>query len=130
VSETVFTDSYWDVGDCDLMRKDVWLRQRSGLWELKLPITPHTSPKSTITAATSGSSTVYRELTAVRDIVAALRSVNSLLADVQADSCAALTAAVQQAGGSPFAKFSTRRRKFRSVKCTLCLSFSTYTAPL
>jgi hypothetical protein len=98
------------------MRKDMWLRQRSGLWELKLPITPHTPPESTTSASSSGSSTVYRELTTVRDIVVALRSASPLLADVQADSGAVLTAALQHAGGTPFAKFSTRRRKFRSVK--------------
>jgi hypothetical protein len=126
----VFTDSYWDIGDCDLMRKDMWLRQRSGLWELKLPITPFTSPASTTSSSgSSGGSTVYRELTTVRDVVAALRSASPLLADVQADSGAALTVALQHAGGSPFAKFSTRRRKFRSVK-HLTVSHSGYTASL
>jgi len=38
ISKKVFTDIYYDTADYSLTTKDVWLRQRGGKFELKIPI--------------------------------------------------------------------------------------------
>ena len=38
ISEKKFTDIYYDTGDFSLTRKDIWLRDRAGSFELKYPI--------------------------------------------------------------------------------------------
>ena len=35
-SEKIFTDSYWDTRDYQLIKKSFWLRERDGKWELKI----------------------------------------------------------------------------------------------
>lgn len=38
IQEKVFTDIYYDTPDYSLTKDDIWLRQRDGVWELKVPL--------------------------------------------------------------------------------------------
>ena len=38
LGEKRFHDQYWDTPQCDLTRRDTWLRRRDQQWELKLPV--------------------------------------------------------------------------------------------
>jgi adenylate cyclase class IV len=51
-----FTDSYWDTAGCTLTRRDVWLRQRDGAWELKLPVEEEDARRS------GGERSVFHEI--------------------------------------------------------------------
>jgi hypothetical protein len=51
----IFTDTYWDVPGHGITLKNIWLRQRSGLWELKVgPSTwfPGDERKASVNSAT------------------------------------------------------------------------------
>jgi adenylate cyclase class IV len=37
LGEKIFTDSYYDTNEFSLTKNDIWLRDRSGDWELKIP---------------------------------------------------------------------------------------------
>lgn len=38
LGETIFSDTYYDSSDFTLTRRDMWMRSRSGKFELKLPV--------------------------------------------------------------------------------------------
>lgn len=47
VKESVFIDIYYDTPDWSLTKSDVWLRQRGGTWELKVPLDGVSKDKAT-----------------------------------------------------------------------------------
>lgn len=62
---TLMKDVYWDTEDLILLSRDWWLRQRDGVWELKVSVSP-----TNMDSSHSDGLTTYREVTgeqAVRD---------------------------------------------------------------
>ena len=60
-------DVYWDTRQAGLMARDLWLRQREGVWQLKLP--------GAGGASRQGGTTTYREVMEVGAIRALVKEV-------------------------------------------------------
>ncbi|CAE7471986.1 THTPA [Symbiodinium sp. CCMP2592] len=89
-----FTDRYWDDGRWRLCSQDLWLRQRDGAWELKVPATK-TRRRS------GGETSEFLELTDVTAIQDTLREMGLL-----EEGCS-LESALR-----PFATIGTKRQSF------------------
>ena len=94
VSEKIFTDVYYDTPSFDLTRKDIWLRARSGKWELKIALS----------AANTRKSDQYRELETEKEIAEYL---NLSLA-------ASLSDALKSARYMSFGSLTTTRKKYKN----------------
>jgi len=92
-SVVAFRDEYFDTEALALTTRDTWLRRRDGAWELKVP---HGARR-----ASGGETTVFREVTDEREIVAELRALG-----VVGDG------ALPFAGLAVFADFETVRAKY------------------
>lgn len=93
LGEKTFTDFYYDNAQFSLGLQDIWLRERDGQWELKLPLTQN------------GSNSVdqYREIEgemAIREIFA-LPPLGSFVEDIS------------RFGYEPYCECTTTRRKYR-----------------
>jgi len=60
VSEKTLSDIYLDTEDLALLRRDVWLRRRGDVWELKVPACKN--------VRNTGGMTQYREITGRREV--------------------------------------------------------------
>ena len=63
-----FTDVYYDTADCSLTRRDTWLRERDGAWELKLPVYEDAR-------RSGGERTAFTEVEGEAAVAAALRDL-------------------------------------------------------
>jgi thiamine-triphosphatase len=112
-----FTDSYWDTDDCTLTRRDTWLRQRDGQWELKLPVED--------ARRSGGERSVFREIEQAPAVAAALESLltgwtSSDVVDAASGDCnVRLESSLREAALAPFATFTTTRSKLRLGKCSI-----------
>ncbi|OGZ45752.1 MAG: hypothetical protein A3C84_00345 [Candidatus Ryanbacteria bacterium RIFCSPHIGHO2_02_FULL_48_12] len=97
VSEKTFTDTYFDTKDFSLTTKDIWLRDRGGRFELKVPLNDTWDKRV---------SDQYRELETDAEISEFLH-----LADDTA-----LKEALHASRYMPFASIVTTRRKYRKDK--------------
>lgn len=99
----IVTDVYWDLPKEVFSLANVWLRQRSGVWELKVPAVEGEHPNQQAIAC-------YREICGQADItrwlVAAFPLVLGPLAHLP------LPVMLGKAGGYHLAKYTTERSKF------------------
>lgn len=94
LGEKKFTDIYYDNADFTLTKSDIWLRERDGKFELKIPM--NESIKNRV-------SDQYRELDNERDILQYFRSgINKSLADF-----------LNQSRYEPFCFITTTRKKYK-----------------
>lgn len=95
LNEYTFTDTYYDTAEYALTSKDIWLRERDGKWELKIPL--HKG------AERLGDQ--YQELTDEDEIRNYLKipPKKTLAEDLE------------EAGFRPFCKFKTVRRKYKEA---------------
>ena len=93
LGEKQFTDVYYDDADFSLTTKDIWLRERSGKFELKLPM--NESPENRV-------SDQYRELDVEDDILAHFGARGISVKDF-----------LTQKGYMPFCEITTTRRKYK-----------------
>ena len=70
VGEKEVTDVYWDTAAAALMARDTWLRQRGGMWELKVPAGGE--------GQAGGGATSYTELSSLPAIREAVREAGVL----------------------------------------------------
>lgn len=97
----IITDIYYDTPDYQLTRRDQWLRQRNGHWELKLPLN-----RERIGDRVTDQ---YRELDRADEIAQALGlSTKAKLAE-----------ALAQTGRVPFCTVVTTREKYKHGDFTL-----------
>lgn len=99
----IMTDIYWDLDGEAFSLSNVWLRQRSGVWELKVPAVEGERPNTQTIAC-------YREINDVRDIAAWL--VNTFPAQLGRLHHLPLAKMLAAAGAHPIASYTTRRSKF------------------
>jgi len=92
--EKKLTDVYYDDADCSLTKKDWWLRQRNGAWELKIPAGSFVDAHRTTDR--------YREIEDAKEILAHLGLSDAL----------ELPQALEKAGVKPFCTAPTRRQKY------------------
>lgn len=88
------TDIYYDDAGYSLTKKDWWLRQRNGAWELKIPSGSFVDAHRTTDR--------YREIENAKEILAHLGLSDSI----------ELPAALEKLGIKPFCTAPTRRKKF------------------
>ncbi len=94
LGEKKFTDIYYDNADFTLTKSDIWLRERDGKFELKIPL--NESIKNRV-------SDQYRELDNERDILQYFRSgINKSLADF-----------LNQSRYESFCSITTIRKKYK-----------------
>ena len=93
LGEKQFTDIYYDDADFSLTTKDIWLRERSGKYELKLPMNESLENRV---------SDQYRELDVEDDILAYFGVKGILVKDF-----------LIQKGYRPFCEITTTRRKYK-----------------
>jgi len=94
LGEKVFTDIYYDDADYSLTTKDIWLRNRSGRFGLKVPMNESIEIRVLDR---------YKELENDEDILKYFgAATNSNLIDV-----------ISNKGYKPFCKFTTTRRKYK-----------------
>ena len=110
--EVSFTDAYWDNAGCTLTRRDTWLRQREGKWEIKIPL----GDPGDRSGASGGERTVFRE---VEGEAAVRTALESLLDGGALDGAGDLEAALRAAAFAPFVTFGTKRSKFRVGECAI-----------
>lgn len=99
----IMTDIYWDLPKEVFSLANVWLRQRSGVWELKVPAVEGEHPNQQAIAC-------YREICGQADItrwlVAAFPAVLGPLAHLP------LPQLLEKAGGFHMARYTTERSKY------------------
>ena len=110
--EVSFTDAYWDNAGCTLTRRDTWLRQREGKWEIKIPL----GDPGDRSGASGGERTVFREVEGEAAVRAALES---LLDGGALAGAGDLEATLRAAAFAPFVTFGTKRSKFRVGECAI-----------
>ena len=110
--EVSFTDAYWDNAGCTLTRRDTWLRQREGKWEIKIPL----GDPGDRSGASGGERTVFRE---VEGEAAVRTALESLLDGGALDGAGDLEATLRAAAFAPFVTFGTKRSKFRVGECAI-----------
>jgi len=101
-----FEDVYWDGEEIPLLRRDHWLRQRAGVWELKRP-------------PASGAARV-RQVTAYEEISDNPSAIGAALDPILGVSPGAVAAALSEREGdgprrvglAPFARFVSERAKY------------------
>lgn len=94
LGEKIFTDVYWDDEKYSLTTQDVWIRQREGDFELKIPMNVDIEERV---------SDQYRELEDQKEIREYLKLPDdSLLED-----------ALKDLGYGPFVKITTTRQKYK-----------------
>lgn len=93
LGEKQFTDIYYDDEDFSLTTKDIWLRERSGRYELKLPMNESIEKRV---------SDQYRELDVEADILAYFGSRDKVVKDF-----------LTEKGYKPFCSITTIRRKYK-----------------
>jgi len=93
LGEKQFTDIYYDDKDFSLTTKDIWLRERGGKFELKLPINESLEKRI---------SDQYRELDVEADILAHFRSRGISVKDFLVEK-----------GYKPFCEIITIRKKYK-----------------
>ena len=99
-----FTDVYYDTADCSLTRRDTWLRERDGAWELKLPVYEDAR-------RSGGERTVFTEVEGEAAVAAALRDLLPGIDEKM--SAQPLSEMLNAAQVLPFAEFSTTRSKWK-----------------
>ncbi len=95
-----FTDVYWDTNGCHLTTNDLWLRQRDGVWELKVPA---------FAANTMGSVDVYDEHHGLERVDAFL---SKQMAKLSLTRDGTGTPPMETFGLHPFAVIVTNRTSF------------------
>lgn len=107
LGEKRFHDQYWDTPQCDLTRRDTWLRRRDKQWELKLPV-------EEVAKRSGGERTIFTE---VEGSAAVAEALASLLAgwdgDVPVESDADLEPRLRALKLVPFAELGTVRSKYK-----------------
>ena len=93
LGEKQFTDAYYDDKDFSLTKQDIWLRERDGKCELKLPLNESSENRV---------SDQYRELDAEADILAYFGAQDVSIQDL-----------LVQRGYIAFCKITTTRRKYK-----------------
>jgi adenylate cyclase class IV len=103
----IMTDIYWDLPGEAFSLANVWLRQRSGVWELKVPAVEGEHPNQQAIAC-------YREICGQADIarwlVAAFPALLGPLAHLP------LPVLLEKVGGYPMARYTTERSKY-AIPC-------------
>ncbi|CAM9451133.1 unnamed protein product [Chrysoparadoxa australica] len=117
--EEIFTDSYWDLPPGEskglgLMENDIWLRQRGGVWELKIP----TASRNLVTTA-------YQEVKDCR-VIASFLAQHLASNLVLASGANELEEGLKRAGISVFATYTTHRRKYRKGAVSFDLDQASY----
>ncbi len=97
VSEKTFTDTYFDTKDFSLTTKDIWLRDRGGRFELKIPLNDAWDKRV---------SDQYRELETNAEIAEFLGFPRDT----------AIEEILRVSGYMPFASITTTRRKYQKDK--------------
>ncbi|MBI4032206.1 CYTH domain-containing protein [Candidatus Berkelbacteria bacterium] len=100
IRERTFTDIYYDADDFRLTKKDHWLRQRDGKWELKAVVVPPDS---------------YDEIEDEVAILQALQLPQGTLQD-----------RLDEAGVHPFCRITTTRRTYERDGFTIDLDSADY----
>ncbi len=99
----IMTDEYWNLPGETFSLANVWLRRRSGIWELKVPAVEGEHPNTQAVAC-------YREICGPDDIVAWL--VAAFPEQLQPLAHLPLPALLQEAKAYPMAKYTTERSKY------------------
>eukprot|EP00624_Nannochloropsis_granulata_P002372 evm.model.NODE_22070_length_83641_cov_42.053585.2 len=99
----IFTDIYWDLPGEVFSLANVWLRQRSGIWELKVPAVEGGHPNQQPIAC-------YREILGRADITAWL--VAAFPAMLRPLAHLPLTELLEKAGAYHMASYTTERSKY------------------
>lgn len=118
LGEIRFRDVYWDTAACALTRRDTWLRQRDGAWELKRPIESdarRSGGERTIFEEVESAGAVGRALTAILpgwtwDETPAGQAATVPASREAADS-ARLEESLRAAALAPFSTFTTTRAR-------------------
>uniref|UniRef100_A0A7S2MDB5 CYTH domain-containing protein n=1 Tax=Octactis speculum TaxID=3111310 RepID=A0A7S2MDB5_9STRA len=96
-------DTYFDTASVSLTKRDTWLRLRSGVWELKVPL--HSSENTG--ARSGGETTTFREIVGEEEVKAEL--TRSLLS-IEDPFASSLIGALAL---ESFAAFHTHRMKYK-----------------
>jgi predicted adenylyl cyclase CyaB len=94
LSKKEFEDIYYDNPEFDLTKKDYWLRERSGKWELKVPLNKETIEKR--------ETDQYKEIDIEDEISKTLGLSGGNLRDI-----------LKLDGYEPFAKIVTKRESYQ-----------------
>lgn len=113
--ELSFEDAYFDTGQLTLTKRDVWLRQRAGSWELKVPL-------DGARVRSGGETAAFREIEGEAAVEAELNGLNFIKSAVGDTLSGRL-------GVSPFARFTTVRSRWALGGCSIDVDTADFGIP-